>query len=242
MGYQLGLMFRAVLFDLFGTLTPCYPLDGVRLTIAAMADDLRVPGDAFTAAWNDSFPGRQRHEFATLADNVGVILGALGFGRSKAQIEAACQRRIDFELGALSPRPDVIPTLRKLRSARIRTALVSNCSLETPAAWPGGVLHGAMDAEVFSCVAGWAKPDERIYRHACQALSVDPEDCLFVGDGSSDELRGAEALGMKAVLIRADDDDDTFPDRLDRSNWRGPLFRSVAETLGLLGLASDNGV
>lgn len=236
-GYQLGRMFRAVLFDLFGTLTPCYPLEDVRLTIAAMADDLGVPGDAFSAAWNDTFAGRQRSQFATLAHNVCVVLDALGCNRSQAEVGAACRRRMDFERGALAPRPDALVTLHALRTAGVRTALVSNCSMETPAAWAGGVLCGALDVDVFSCMVGWAKPDERIYRHACQALAVDPEDCLFVGDGSSDELRGAQAVGMRAALIRAGDDDETFPNRLDRDSWKGSLLRSVTETLDLLGLA-----
>ena len=46
------------------------------------------------------------------------------------------------------------------------------------------------------------KPDVRIYRAAAGLLAVDVEECIFVGDGGSDELAGARAAGMKAVQAK----------------------------------------
>jgi putative hydrolase of the HAD superfamily len=45
------------------------------------------------------------------------------------------------------------------------------------------------------------KPDPEIYLHTAEALGADPADCLFVGDGANDELRGAERVGMTAALF-----------------------------------------
>jgi putative hydrolase of the HAD superfamily len=62
-------------------------------------------------------------------------------------------------------------------------------------------LRNRLDAVVFSYELGVRKPDPRIYRHALDALGARPEDTLFVGDGGSDEHRGARAVGMRSVLV-----------------------------------------
>jgi FMN phosphatase YigB (HAD superfamily) len=45
------------------------------------------------------------------------------------------------------------------------------------------------------------KPEPEIYRLAMRNLSVGPADCIFVGDGGSEELRGARDLGITTVMI-----------------------------------------
>ena len=69
------------------------------------------------------------------------------------------------------------------------------------AAWPRSPLRPCFDAAIFSCDVGAAKPDAGIYLAACETLGVAPAECLFVGDGGSDELRGAAALGMVPVQM-----------------------------------------
>lgn len=46
------------------------------------------------------------------------------------------------------------------------------------------------------------KPEEGIYREAAKRLGVSVEECLFVGDGGSEELEGAKAVGMGAVQAK----------------------------------------
>ena len=45
------------------------------------------------------------------------------------------------------------------------------------------------------------KPDPRIYAHALDMVGVRAEDALFVGDGGSDEHRGARGVGIPSVLV-----------------------------------------
>lgn len=47
---------------------------------------------------------------------------------------------------------------------------------------------------------GLIKPDKQIYELAMQRLNVLPEQCLFVGDGGSNELYGAKSAGMGTVF------------------------------------------
>ena len=61
------------------------------------------------------------------------------------------------------------------------------------------VLWPYFDAPVLSCEAGVMKPDPAIFRLSLDALDVCPAECLYVGDGGSDELTAAHALGMRAI-------------------------------------------
>ncbi|MDO5573674.1 MAG: HAD-IA family hydrolase [bacterium] len=46
---------------------------------------------------------------------------------------------------------------------------------------------------------GVQKPDVKIYFRCMEKLALQAEDCLYVGDGGSNELEAAEAVGMTAV-------------------------------------------
>jgi putative hydrolase of the HAD superfamily len=103
--------------------------------------------------------------------------------------------------------------LDSLRDRGLKTGLVSN------AFDPGWLLHRdleqmglgeRLDVAVFSSEVGRRKPDASIFRAALQALEVEPEDALFVGDRRYEDVRGAKELGMTTVLaiwFRADDDE-----------------------------------
>jgi len=78
------------------------------------------------------------------------------------------------------------------------------------------------------------KPDPRIYKMATDRMGIKPEDCLYVGDGSSHELTGARAVGMQAVLIRHTDEtvDEVVMERED--DWDGPRITRLREVLNLV--------
>ncbi len=46
------------------------------------------------------------------------------------------------------------------------------------------------------------KPDPCIYEEAARRLGVAFNECVFVGDGGSNELAGAKAVGMKAIQAK----------------------------------------
>ena len=47
---------------------------------------------------------------------------------------------------------------------------------------------------------GLRKPDPRIYRHACDLLGVQPEDCVYLDDLGIN-LKPARALGMRTIKV-----------------------------------------
>ncbi len=68
------------------------------------------------------------------------------------------------------------------------------------------------------------KPSRRIYEIACERLKVQPQQCLYVGDGSSKELTGAASVGMLPILKRADLTDVYAPHGPEVENWRAALL------------------
>jgi putative hydrolase of the HAD superfamily len=84
-----------------------------------------------------------------------------------------------------------------------------------------------VDVHVFSWTEALLKPDRRIFELAISRLGVEPSECFYVGDGADDELEGAQAVGIDAILLRPGD--TNLP-----HHWCGLEFASVSQVLTLL--------
>ena len=81
-------------------------------------------------------------------------------------------------------------------------------------------------------MVGLKKPDSNIYNLACEQLGVEPGECLYFGDGDSNELSGASQLGMNAVMIR--DPNEKDPYRLVEVEWDGLKIENFTEIIDLI--------
>jgi len=172
---------------------------------------------------------------ASTEDAIAPTCRSLGFPSAVAGIAEAARVRIALTRRSLRPLPGVVDTLPALRARGYKIGLISDCSAEIPLLWPGGVLAPLIDAPVFSCIAGVKKPDPRIYALCCERLHVRPHECLYVGDGSEQELSGALAAGMQAALVRVSFAGATNPDRPEVIAWRGPMINTIPDVLTLVG-------
>lgn len=85
---------------------------------------------------------------------------------------------------------------------RIRTGIVSNARRGTGLrAERTFGLCGYFDTVVISGEEGFMKPDERIYRIACERLGIEPAEAVFVDDFDTN-VEAARLLGMRAILHR----------------------------------------
>jgi glucose-1-phosphatase len=89
-----------------------------------------------------------------------------------------------------------------LRS-RCQVALLSNAFFETRASLSRRFPHffDMFDVTVFSAEVGMVKPDARIYRLTLEKLGVQADEAVFVDD-FIENIRGAQAVGMKAVHFK----------------------------------------
>jgi putative hydrolase of the HAD superfamily len=107
---------------------------------------------------------------------------------------------------------DVLPVLEDLRSAGLRIGLVSNGIRDLTAF----VAHHrlAVDAIVDSRTHGRVKPHPTIFQAALDMLGVAPADAVMVGDSLEEDVEGARALGMRAILIDREDRHQDVEERL----------------------------
>jgi REG-2-like HAD superfamily hydrolase len=93
---------------------------------------------------------------------------------------------------------------RDAKAAGIRLAVVSNFDTRLRPLLRALGVATWFDAIVVSAEEGVEKPDPRIFEMACRRLGVEPSRCLMVGDSSSDDVEGARAAGLGAVLLGVD--------------------------------------
>ena len=190
---------RGVIFDLFHTLTARESEWSER---PATCDLLGVDRRAWDRAmresthWRDT--GQEREPLAILRRLVNQVDATIPEERIREVLGQRTQRFLDcFQR---IPREN-LAMLARLRASGLRLGLVSNADAMDVAAFRTSALVGLFDAELFSCEVGCAKPEARIYRMCLETLGLPAEDCIFIGDGGSDELAGAKAVGLRTVFV-----------------------------------------
>jgi putative hydrolase of the HAD superfamily len=224
---------KAVIFDFFGTLVDNFSTREHDLVLSEMAKVLSIPRDDFVRVWVATFSDRATGVFRTTEENIQYICQALGCPVIATNIGAAADIYHRYYEQKLTPRGGVLNVLAKLKTDGHKIGLISDCSSELPDVWPSTPFARLVDAAVFSCHVGVRKPDPKIYLFACQQLGVKPQDCLYIGDGSSRELTGAAAVGMQALLLRVPHEDTQDVRRIDMDAWTGPSISDLRHIVAL---------
>lgn len=94
---------------------------------------------------------------------------------------------------------DAVQTIDELRGEGLKVGLLSNSARNLSEF----VVHHriAVDAVLTSRDHGKTKPHETIFRRMLELLEVGPSEALMVGDTVEDDVEGARAVGMRAVLV-----------------------------------------
>lgn len=228
------LKYQAIIFDLFGTLIDTSSRAEYERILGEMSAVLSAPRQEFTQLWFDTFNLRTTGVLKSPEGNIDHVCRQLGIIFTDTQLKQASRIRFNFTVDSLKPRPDALATLGFLRANRYKVGLISDCSTEVPTAWKDTPFAPLIDVPVFSCVAGVKKPDPRIYQIALNRLGVEAKDCLYIGDGSSHELTGAQEVGMYPVLIRVPHEMSADAYRIDEEEWHGLTISSLSAVLDLL--------
>jgi putative hydrolase of the HAD superfamily len=108
---------------------------------------------------------------------------------------------------------DALPVLDELRRHEIKIGLISNGQRDLEEFTTHHLLD--VDAVVGSKAHGRVKPHASIFVAALQALAVEPDETAMVGDSYEDDIEGARALGIRAILRDRDGLRPGAPDRID---------------------------
>jgi putative hydrolase of the HAD superfamily len=96
---------------------------------------------------------------------------------------------------------DAAPALAELRARGLRLVCVSNWDYALPDVLERVGLGELLDGVVTSAEVGAAKPDAAIFAEALRLAGCDAGDALHVGDSREEDIAGATAAGIRALLI-----------------------------------------
>ena len=223
---------RAVIFDLYGTLVKQPSMDVRRSLLAEMAAAMDIPVDAFVGVWMEGFWERQVGVYGTEERHLEYIAGRVGVAPDPQRVARAAEVALTFDRESLeATRSDAVDTLRALKDAGLRLALLSNCGVGIPKVWAESSMAPFVDVPVFSSTAALKKPDPRIYQLALRDLGAAPQDTLYVADGMDDELTGARNVGIAPILLRSPDEDAYDERRAEGMAWTGTTIEYLREVL-----------
>jgi putative hydrolase of the HAD superfamily len=211
-------MLRAVLFDVDFTL--CRPgpeLSADRYARIAARHGVQLDVSRYDTARETAVSNLKRHPELLHDESIWhrfteeIFLGMGGPGELASEcateIEEGWGISENFELFE-----DVLPVFDELRRASLRLAVVSNGIRDLTQFVADHRLD--VDAVVDSRSHGRVKPHPTIFRAALERLDVEPSDAVMVGDSLEEDIEGARALGMRAILIDRDDRHPEVEERL----------------------------
>ena len=192
--------YKAVIFDLFETLVTEW--GPKKYTKKAMCTDLGIERELFDVYWKEKGSDRYLGNIS-FEDSLSYACEKCGKQIEKETIAKVIEERIRTKAGCFENiNPDVFRLLETLREMGLKTAIISNCSSEEVKVLRESKLYKYFDEVILSYEVHMKKPDLCIYEEALKRLDMAAYECLFVGDGGSNELEGAKNAGIRAVQAK----------------------------------------
>ena len=219
---------KAVLFDVDFTLARPGPELGPEGYVRAGArHGLTLDPTRYEAARDAALVDLRRHPELQHDDEIWFrfterIVRGMGGDADSAydcavEITRGWERHENFELY-----DDVPETLVRLRAAGLRIGLVSNSARDVH---EFARHHGLdVDAGLSSFHHGRTKPHASIFRAVLDLLEAEPAEAVMVGDQVADDVEGALALGMRAVLLDRESLHPEFDPRVESLAELPPLL------------------
>ena len=210
---------RAVLFDVDFTLARPGPELGPEGYVRAGArHGLVLDPHRYEAARDAALVDLHRHPELEHDDEIWFrfterIIRGMGGDADSAyacaiEVTRGWERHENFDLY-----DDVPETFARLRDAGLRIGLVSNSARDVREF----ALHHALDVDagISSFHHGRSKPHASIFRAVLDLLEVEPDEAVMVGDTIADDIEGARAVGMRAILLDRDGLHAAFEPRME---------------------------
>jgi len=222
-------MIKAIYFDLFFTLIiPTYPKLDNEFSILNLSVDEWENYAEKDVLYKERALGLVKSE----EEIIDRIISAIPFKVSYLQKEKVLLAREERMKAALeNVSIEIIDTLKCLKDKDIKIGLISNADVIDCKHWNQSRLSTYFDDAIFSCNVGMLKPDKRIYELAMNHLNVLPSECMFVGDGGSNELYGAKAVGMKTIFTEALEvkTDEKRSSIMEQADYHVKRFREILD-------------
>jgi 2-haloacid dehalogenase len=219
---------EACVFDAYGTLFD------FNSAVAACRDALGEKGAALSAAWRDkqlqytwlrALIGEHRDFWTVTGEALDYVMETMGMA------DAKLRERLMTAYLTLACFPEVPEMLQRLKSAGMKTAILSNGSPRMlSAAVEGSKLGGLLDAVLSVEEVGVYKPHPKVYQLAVDRLGVKASAISFQSSNAWD-AHAASAFGCRVVWCnRYGQRPERLPGKPDCE------VRSLSELPALLGL------
>ena len=187
-------MIRAVLFD-FGGVISSSPFEA----FAHLEAERGLPAD-FIRTVNATNPDSNAWSKLERGEVDVETFGSLWSDEARA-LGHELDGRLVLEQLAGEIRPEMVNAIRSC-GTKFKTACLTNNFTQAEAILSEEVaeVYGLFDAVLESRVLGVRKPDARFYELACEALDVEPGECVFLDDLGVN-LKPARALGMQTIKV-----------------------------------------
>jgi putative hydrolase of the HAD superfamily len=197
---------RAVLLDAFGTLVAMEPPAPRLREELVRRTGIDVGPAAAEAAFRAEIAfyvehhleGRDERSLAHLRDRCAeVVMASLGLaGLDRATVRAAMLAALRFRA-----QPDAAAALDAFRARGTQLVVASNWDCSLPRVLAEAGLAPLVNAVVSSASVGAAKPDRALFAAALDRAGVVAEEAVHVGDSPEHDVAGAQAAGIRAVLL-----------------------------------------
>lgn len=192
--------FRAVLFDWCGTLAvglgeQQWARDALLLAgrdpagATALSQVLAPLSDALDGPGVDSGAARHARTYREVLTGAGL----------DADLVAALYA-VESDVGRNPFALDVAPTFAALRAAGVAVTIVSDIHVDLRPVFIAAGLESLVSAFLLSFELGAQKPDPVVFTRALEALGVQADQALVVGDRSSPD-GGAVDVGVTTLLL-----------------------------------------
>jgi putative hydrolase of the HAD superfamily len=189
---------KVIFFDLFFTLiTPKYNY------IRNEYDVLGLTREQWESYAEDSNIYRKRalvlvKEPMQIIEDIISLMNIVVDENAKREILYLREERMKQAL--LQVDESILDVLTVLKKNGIKLCLISNLDVIDSMHWKESPLSPLFEEVIFSHVVGLLKPEPEIYKLALDRMNAKPEECVFIGDGGSNELKGAKEQGIHTTF------------------------------------------
>jgi len=204
---------KAVITDYIGTLANArnYSIEASRIRLHKILAEtgFETRMEEFLEAYNRAHEKYRVMRYRKLREVTNAVwvseaLNGLGYETSAEDPRIKVALNIFFQhyVDSLELRPYAKRLISKI-AENCKLGLVSNFTYAPViyASLRELGINQFFNAVVVSDATGWRKPHRRIFQDALRKLQVTAEETVYIGDSPIEDIKGAQATGMKTVFV-----------------------------------------
>lgn len=186
-------MIKAIIFDLYETLITLF--ESKTYFGNDIAFDLKLDTRVFRKLWDleDDAYAKGHISFEEL---LSKIMNDNNCYSEDKHLEIISKRYASKRECYKHLNSEIIPMLKELKKRNIKIGLISNCYSEEAILFRESSLASYFDVIMLSSEQGIIKPNQEIFMRCLEELQVKVNECMYIGDGGSNELSAARDYGM----------------------------------------------